>query len=168
MTLDSSVIADYLRNNPPHGATPDTYGTWCEAMADVLATAGAHPTTLHEDLGTYTQPNPDDVHGLDPDGRPRSRAYRKLVTDFRTACSQQHNDDGTVGAPCWLCHRAIDYTITDPYHPDVFNADHATPVKERPELAMDVNNLRPSHRDCNLRRGADDAEINIGTTSEPW
>lgn len=153
----------------PDGRSIDTYETWAEHVAlTITAPTAPHPTAVHEDLGTYVEPSVDDVQGLDADGRPRSRAYRKLVTDFRTACAHHTNDDGTTGAPCWICHRPIDYTITDPYHPDVFNADHAAPVKERPELAMDINNLRPSHRDCNLKRGTDDAHIDIGLPSEQW
>ncbi|SID31471.1 Uncharacterised protein [Mycobacteroides abscessus subsp. abscessus] len=129
--------------------------------------AARHWYETHDEAPT-TPVDPANVQGLDADGRPRSRAYRKLVADFRTACAHHTNDDGTTGAPCWICHHPIDYTITDPYHPDVFNADHAAPVKERPELAMDINNLRPSHRDCNLKRGTDDAHIDIGLPSEQW
>lgn len=103
------------------------------------------------------------VDRLDPDGRPRSRRYKKLKADFRTA-SQATN------APCWLpdCGRPIDYTLQSP-HPESFSVDHAIPVAERPDLAEDPANFRPAHLDCNKRRGTGDPNAaDLGQPSEQW
>lgn len=103
------------------------------------------------------------VDRLDPDGRPRSRRYKKLKADFRNQCEQ-------ANAVCWLpdCQRPIDYTLRSP-HPDSFSVDHAIPVAERPDLAEDPANFRPSHLDCNKRRGTDDpTTADLGQPSEQW
>ncbi len=114
---------------------------------------------------------PDDRVGLehvtdrlDSDGRPRSRRYKKLKAQFRQDCEDQQ-------LPCWIadCLMPIDYNLRSP-HPDSFSVDHALPVSERPDLAEDPENFRPSHLDCNKRRGTKDPNTvtDIGAPSEQW
>lgn len=103
------------------------------------------------------------VDRLDPDGRPRSRRYKKLKTEFRATCQ-------AVNSPCWLpdCQRPIDYSLKSP-HPDSFSVDHAIPVAERPDLAEDPANFRPAHLDCNKRRGTNAPNAtDLGLPSEAW
>ncbi|WP_301149001.1 HNH endonuclease [Mycobacterium simiae] len=96
-----------------------------------------------------------------------TRRYRMLRATFREDCRTFVNPDGTVGAHCWLCGRAIDYSLAGD-HPEGFNLDHAHPVSTHPELAEDPANFRPSHCDCNHRRGNRAPFIELGTPSEDW
>lgn len=96
-----------------------------------------------------------------------SREYKRLKAKFRDAGSRHRNPDGTTGAPCHLCGGDIRYSLKWP-HPQSHSVDHAKTVKEAPELIADVNNWRHAHLDCNLRRGTDEAPLNIGEPSEDW
>jgi 5-methylcytosine-specific restriction endonuclease McrA len=44
---------------------------------------------------------------------------------------------------CWLCGL-----------PGADSVDHIIPLSVAPELAHDLNNLRPAHRRCNSKKGA--------------
>ena len=99
--------------------------------------------------------------------RRSSHAYQDAVARFRLVCSTHHNEDGTKGARCWLDDQAIDYRLKFP-HPLSFSLDHAIPVTERPDLMLDENNFRPSHMDCNSRRGTDEPALDLGVPSEVW
>lgn len=99
-----------------------------------------------------------------------TRRYRKLRAIFRAQCAdpEQHNWDGSLGqAGCWLCGKAIDYGLPKD-HPEAWELDHALPVSTHPELAEDPANFRPSHADCNQRRGDRAPFIELGTPSEDW
>ena len=96
-----------------------------------------------------------------------TRRYRKLRAAFREECRTHVNPDGSVGAPCWLDGLPINYSLPRE-HPESFNLDHAYPVSERPDLAEDPANFRPSHRHCNEERGDDEPFIQIGSPSEDW
>jgi 5-methylcytosine-specific restriction endonuclease McrA len=111
--------------------------------------AGSHPGGISKYAGRST------------------RRYRKQRADFRQTCAEHINHDGTIGAHCWLDGRPIDYTLPRE-HPEAFNLDHAFPVSTHPELAEDPANFRPSHKDCNERRGDNDPFIHIGSPSEDW
>ncbi|SKW03344.1 hypothetical protein [Mycobacteroides abscessus] len=100
------------------------------------------------------------VPGLDAQGRPRGRHYQELKATFRKECEER-------GDVCWLDQRPIDYSLKAP-HPDSFSVDHAVPVSEAPELALDPRNFRPSHLNCNIRRGDAEPNIAIGQPSETW
>ena len=95
----------------------------------------------------------------EPFNRSDSR-YIALIRHYRDECADEI-------AECWLCFTPINYSLPA-NHPESFSADHAKTVKDFPELAMDVLNLRPSHLICNQRRGDDDPHIDIGTPSEDW
>lgn len=96
-----------------------------------------------------------------------TRRYRMLRAKFRGECAEYINPDGTTGAPCWLDGKPIDYDLPSD-HPDAWSLDHAIPVSVQPELAEDPANFRPSHLDCNKRRGAGDPFIELGNPSEDW
>jgi hypothetical protein len=96
-----------------------------------------------------------------------SHQYQDAVARFRRECQNHRNEDGTRGAHCWLDGDPIDYSYKYP-HPMSFSMDHAIPVKERPDLILDPGNFRPSHLDCNHRRGTDEPALDLGTPSETW
>ena len=72
-------------------------------------------------------------------------AYQKLRAAF--VRSQ------TTGTPCSLCGRPIDTTLSGrlPWGPTV---EHTVPVRERPDLALDVAHWRLAHRRCQSQQGA--------------
>lgn len=98
-----------------------------------------------------------------------SAPYRSQRAEFRTQCAKAPDEIGTggKGLRCWLCTRAIDYSLKYP-HPESWSLDHAKTVKEAPELIMDIGNWRSSHLDCNQRRGTDEPFLDIGEPSEVW
>jgi len=89
-----------------------------------------------------------------------TRRYKTLRAEFRRKCRANN-------APCWLCGKPIDYDLSHD-HPDAFNLDHAIPKSKRLDLAEDEKNFRPSHKNCNERRGNDQPTIDIGRPSEQW
>ena len=89
-----------------------------------------------------------------------SRRYRNARAGFREHCAEQQ-------LPCWLDGKPIDYSLPSD-HPDSWSLDHAHTVKDHPELACDPANFRPSHLDCNKRRGDSAPFILLGTPSEDW
>lgn len=66
----------------------------------------------------------------------------------------------SIGDPCWLCGRAIDYTlgmVVDEHgrrrpHPMSFVVDEIVPVSRGGD-PLDFANTRPAHWICNARRG---------------
>lgn len=89
-----------------------------------------------------------------------SRRYRKVRAEFRDCCVDQQ-------LSCWLCGKPIDYDLPSD-HPDAWSLDHAHPVSERLDLALDPANFRPAHLDCNKRRGNRAPFIALGVPSEDW
>lgn len=90
-----------------------------------------------------------------------TRRYKTTRRTFRAQCA-------AANAPCWLCGRPINYDLPDASHPDAFNLDHAHPLTQRPDLAEDPANYRPSHATCNYRRGDNEPHIHLGQPSETW
>jgi hypothetical protein len=76
-----------------------------------------------------------------------------MPTDPRSlgAYRRARRDLATLGLPCWICHRAIDYTLRWP-NPWSYTADHAVEL-DRGGDPNDPANLRPSHARCNIVRG---------------
>lgn len=96
-----------------------------------------------------------------------SPEFKRLRTRFREEGARQHNPGGSVGAPCWLCGGDVDFKLKYP-HPQSWSLDHAVTVKENASLLMDPSNFRHSHLDCNLGRGTDEPNLDIGQPSESW
>lgn len=91
------------------------------------------------------------------DGRP----WRTLAASYRRECEARD-------ARCWICGQEIDYGADSTSHPDSFQPDHFHPVAQRPELALDPANLRPSHRSCNLERSDGPPPLGLGEPSRAW
>jgi hypothetical protein len=89
-----------------------------------------------------------------------TREYKEFKTRFRATCAREKR-------PCHLCNGDIDYSLRYP-HPLSFSMDHLIPVKERPELLMDRNNVAASHLDENIGRGTDEPSLDTGLPSETW
>lgn len=90
-----------------------------------------------------------------------SRAWRAVAARFRTECE-------AVNAACWMCGQPVLYDEDATSHPDSFHPDHFLPVSTHPELALDVGNLRASHRSCNIARGNGPPPLGLGTPSRVW
>lgn len=108
--------------------------------------------------------------GFNPNVGRRTRRYILLRAIFRAECAdpEQTNWDGSTGqACCWLCGKPINYDLRHG-HPEAWELDHAWPVSTHPALAEDPANFRPSHADCNQRRGDRAPFIELGTPSEDW
>lgn len=115
----------------------------------------------------YRKPHQPHPGGISKYAGRSTRRYKTQRSTFRAVCAAHVNHDGTIGAPCWLCGRPIDYSLPDT-HPDGFNLDHAYTVSAHPELAEDPANFRPSHKACNELRGDGDPFILLGSPSEDW
>jgi hypothetical protein len=116
-----------------------------------------------------TDPGYERANRHRPNDPRRSSEYKLLQRSFRDECRMQRNPDGSYGAPCWRCHRPIDYRLRWP-HPQAFELDHALTVKDRPDLALTRSNFKPAHAICNKRGNGDqDADdLDIGEPSECW
>lgn len=77
------------------------------------------------------------------------------------------------GMPCALCHRPIDYSLTtyiDPRdgktkpHPMRYELDEIIPVALGGN-PLDPNNVQPTHRICNQKKGASTRAYLQGTKS---
>ena len=104
------------------------------------------PNPPRPDMHPFADPFPD-VPETDPDYAPptprqqqhwsadprRSSEYQALRKQFREACRQSRNADGTYGLPCSICHRPINYALTHP-HPMAFTVNHDLSVRSRPDL----------------------------------
>lgn len=89
-----------------------------------------------------------------------TRRYKTTRATFRLDCQ-------LLNAPCWLCGHPINYDLPVG-HPDSWSLDHAYPLTQRPDLAEDPANYRPSHLNCNDRRGNNEPTIQLGQPSETW
>ena len=77
--------------------------------------------------------------------------------------------DRKVKAPCHICKQAIDYSLPPSSYPNSWEPDHVVPVAIRPELELDLANIKASHMRCNRARGdGTNGENNIGMQSRIW
>ena len=86
------------------------------------------------------------AQGADVSGKPNPRnrnghARRKLRNRVRS-----------LGLPCAICGRPIDYTLP-PGHPMSYELDEICPVAIGGD-PLDPRNVQPAHRICNERKGA--------------
>jgi 5-methylcytosine-specific restriction endonuclease McrA len=86
--------------------------------------------------------------------------YQRMAKAFRKQCHAEN-------ARCWLCWQTIDY-LAPPNSPGGFSVDHMHPVSTHPELAEVYANFRPSHLDCNVRRGNRAPSLDLGSLSREW
>jgi len=89
-----------------------------------------------------------------------SGPYKRARVDFLAQCQ-------FANKPCGICHEEIDYRLREP-HPYSPTLDHIKSVLDAPELIMERNNWQVAHRDCNVRKGSDEAPLDLGVPSELW
>ena len=77
--------------------------------------------------------------------------------------------DRKARAVCHICGQPIDYSLPASSCPDAWEPDHIIPVSKRPELELDLNNIKASHMRCNRARGdGTNGENNLGMQSRVW
>lgn len=104
----------------------------------------------------------DDVkEHQNPNAGRRTRRYVAMRTKFAEECEMLH-------AVCHLCGQPIDYRAPRDVPGDGFQIDHFYPLKDRPDLAEDYGNFRPSHGKCNLERGDGPIQPSLGVPSRRW
>ena len=79
------------------------------------------------------------------------------------------NRDKKARAVCHICGEPIDYFVPPSSTPDSYEPDHIIPVHMRPDLELDITNIKASHRRCNRQRGDGTNGTNIiGERSRKW
>ena len=79
------------------------------------------------------------------------------------------NRDRKARAVCHICGQPIDYTIEPSSCDAAYEPDHVIPVSKRPDLELDLENIKASHRCCNRARGdGTNGENNLGMQSRIW
>lgn len=77
--------------------------------------------------------------------------------------------DRKARAVCWVCGQPIDYSLAPSSADTSWEPDHVQPVHMRPDLELDLNNIKASHRACNRARGDGTNGSNvIGQQSRIW
>ena len=78
--------------------------------------------------------------------------------------------DRKTRAKCHICGEDIDYFVPPSSTPDAYEPDHIIPVHLRPDLELDLNNIKASHRRCNRQRGdgQSNASNDVGRHSRLW
>ena len=77
--------------------------------------------------------------------------------------------DRKARALCWICGQPIDYSLAPSSADSAWEPDHVQPVAKRPDLELDLNNIKASHRACNRNRGDGTNGSNvIGQQSRIW
>jgi hypothetical protein len=102
---------------------------------------------------------------------PRSgTAYKALHAEFVNHHRLHRNPDGSIGSPCVLCSRPINYRLRYP-HPQSPSLHHDQSVRDHPELLLSWANFRITHLVCNQRHDGEtdnDADLDLGEPSETW
>lgn len=79
------------------------------------------------------------------------------------------NRDRKARAVCHICKQPIDYSLPASSCPDAWEPDHILPVSKRPDLELDLNNIKASHMRCNRARGdGTNGENELGMQSRIW
>ena len=77
--------------------------------------------------------------------------------------------DRKARAVCWICGQPIDYSLAPSSADNSWEPDHVLPVHKRPDLELDLNNIKAAHRGCNRSRGdGTNGENVIGQQSRIW
>lgn len=77
--------------------------------------------------------------------------------------------DRKAKAPCHICGQPINYHLPPSSCEEAWEPDHVIPVKLRPDLLLDLQNVKASHRRCNRARGdGTNGENVIGMQSRIW
>ena len=112
---------------------------------------------------------------LDPTMVPKS--WGRSGSRWKAVRKAAFERDRDANAPCWICGRPINYAGDSKTDPWAWQPDHVLTVKQHPEFALDITNIKPSHARCNNQRAKDDrakpANDNkrgreLGEPSEDW
>ena len=77
--------------------------------------------------------------------------------------------DRKVKAVCWICGMPIDYSVAPSSTDQSWEPDHVIPVHQNPDLELDLNNIKASHRTCNRARGdGTNGNNDLGQQSRIW
>lgn len=77
--------------------------------------------------------------------------------------------DRKLRAVCHICGQPIDYSLQPSSADNSWEPDHVIPVSMRPDLELDLNNIKSSHKRCNRARGdGKNGENNLGQQSRIW
>lgn len=101
------------------------------------------------------------------------RPKRRRGARWDRVRAQAFARDRARNAGCWICilegrDPTIDYSLPISSAPRAWEADHYIPVDDRPDLEYDLGNIRPSHVECNRRRGKRAGIDLLGTPSRDW
>lgn len=77
------------------------------------------------------------------------------------------NRDRKARAVCHICGEPIDYSIPASSAPLAWEPDHILPFSVAPEMELDLNNIKASHKRCNRQRG-NGTNNDIGKRSRIW
>ncbi len=81
---------------------------------------------------------------------------------------QAWDRDRKARAVCHICGERIDYSLEPSSAPLAWEPDHIVPVKNAPELELDLNNIAASHMRCNRQRGTGAQDMALGQRSRIW
>lgn len=77
--------------------------------------------------------------------------------------------DRKARAVCHICGEPIDYFVPPSSTTRAYEPDHVIPVHLRPDLELDLDNIKAAHRGCNRQRGDGTNGTNvIGMRSRIW
>ena len=77
--------------------------------------------------------------------------------------------DRKARAVCWICGQGIDYSVAPSSTDQSWEPDHVIPVHQRPDLELDLTNIKASHRTCNRARGdGTNGNNDLGQQSRIW
>ena len=70
---------------------------------------------------------------------------------------------------CHICGQPINYFLQPSSCDEAWEPDHIIPVAMAPDLELDLNNIKASHRRCNRARGdGTNGENVLGMQSRVW
>lgn len=81
---------------------------------------------------------------------------------------QAWDRDRRARAVCHICGERIDYSLIPSSAPLSWEPDHLIPVKNAPDLELDLNNIAASHMRCNRQRGTGVHDLDLGRRSRIW
>ena len=77
--------------------------------------------------------------------------------------------DRRAQAVCHICGQPIDYYLKPSSADTSWEPDHLIPVAQRPDLELDLLNIKASHKKCNRARGdGTNGENVLGMQSRIW
>ena len=102
-------------------------------------------------------------------GMDRRNRYMGRSTRWPYVRKMAWNRDRKAKAVCWICGQPIDYSLAPSSADTSWEPDHVQPVHMRPDLELDLNNIKASHRACNRARGdGTNGSSVIGQQSRIW